>query len=670
MDYAFQTEKTLSGLFFAQAERFKDREFLYGKFAKGAPADKWVAMTWREVADEVRNAAAGLIDLGIKKGDRVAIFAHNRPRWVIADQAIQAAGAWGVPIYPTSTDDQLAYILKDCGARGIFVGDQKLAEQVLRVKPRIPALEFVFPMTSLDGPQDPCLINFNDLVWRGEKSAQGQAEFDARRKALTSDDVAAIIYTSGTTGEPKGAVLTHGNFMADVEMMLDAPFTAKMMERNLGMISLCHLPLCHIYGRTSDYHIQVAMGGKIYFAESYEKVPQNLLEVRPQMLITIPRLYEKVYETVQAQAAKLTGRQKQIFDWAFRVGNDVTDHLIEGKRLPFGLSLQFGLAATLVYSNIRKKAGLDRVVFAGSGGGALSKEINRFFRAMNIQVMEGYGLTETTSAVTWNGPNFSTPLPDTWIYRKALDFLVDTLVVMQGQGKVPFSHPVGMIKLAIGSSLILPRIKQKPGTVGKPCKDTTIKIAEDGEILAKGPQIFKKKQAYFNRPELDAESFTEDGFFKTGDIGYFDEDGYLVITDRKKELLVTAGGKNIAPHPIEMALANDTYIEQACVLGDAKKYIAALLVPQFELLEKWARDKGIKFASRGDLVKDPEVKKFYQDKVEKVNQGFARFEQIKKFCLLQAGFTEQTGELTPTLKLKRRVIYQKFAKEIESCYRD
>jgi len=670
MEYAFQTEKTLSGLFFAQAQRHQDQEFLYGKFEKGVSADKWVAMTWREAAAEVKNAGAGLIDLGIKKGDRIAIFAHNRPRWVIADQAIQAAGGWGVPIYPTSTDDQLTYILKDCGARGIFAGDRKLAEQVLRIKPNVPALEFVFPMSSLEGPHDRSLINFNDLVWRGEKSAAGQAEFDSRRKALGSDDVAAIIYTSGTTGEPKGAVLSQSNFMADVDMMLDAPFIAKMMERNLGLISLCHLPLCHIFGRTSDYHVQIAMGGKIYFAESYEKVPQNLLEVRPQMLITIPRLYEKVFETVQAQAMKLTGRQRQLFDWAFKVGYSVVDHLVEGKKLPFLLSLQFGLANSLVFGTIRKKAGLDRVVFAGSGGGALSKDINRFFRAMNIQVVEGYGLTETTSAVTWNGPNFSAPLPDKWIYKKALDFLVDTMVVMQGQGKMPFSHPIGMIKLAIGAALVLPRLKQKPGTVGRPCKDTIIKIAEDGEILAKGPQIFKKNQAYFNRADLSSESFTEDGFFKTGDIGYFDEDGYLVITDRKKELLVTAGGKNIAPHPIEMALTQDTFIEQVCVLGDARKYIAALLVPQFELLEKWARDKGISFASRGDLVNSPEVKKLFQEKVDQVNQKLARYEQIKRFCLLQAGFSEESGELTPTLKLKRRVIYQKFAKEIESCYRD
>jgi len=667
MAHAFQTEKTLSSLFFTQAEKFAADPFLFAKFKKGAPASRWKALTWKQAADQARNLAAGLIELGINQGERIAIFAENRPRWVIADQAIQASGAWGVPIYPTSTDEQLAYILKDCKARAVFTGDPALTEQVFRLKPSLPDLGFIISMSPLKNAIAGAL-NFDELVASGAKSEKALAEAEARRKSLTGDDIAAIIYTSGTTGEPKGAVLTQTNFMSDLDMLLDSTITKKMIDRGIRLSSLCHLPLCHIYGRTSDYHVQMAMAGSIYFAESYQKVPQNLREVRPQMLITIPRLYEKVYEMVQVQGSRLQGLQKKIFDWGFRIGNQVTDHLSSGKKMPFLLALQFGLAATLVYNKIKKAAGLDRLVFAASGGGALARETNRFFRAMNIQVVEGYGLTETTSAVTWNAVEFLQPLPDKWIYRKALDWLIDTIVVMQSKGQNPFAHPMGMLKLSVASALVLPRLIQKPGTVGRPCKGTEIKIAEDGEILVKGPQIFQKNRAYLNRAELSQECFTEDGFFRTGDIGHFDQDGFLVITDRKKELLVTAGGKNIAPHPIELALALDTMIEQACVVGDAKKFIAALLVPQFELLERWAGEKGLSFRSREELVKNPEVRKLYEAKVAKVNEKLARYEQIKKFLILPVVFTEQGGELTPTQKLKRRNIYKRFADEIGSLY--
>jgi len=666
--YEYQTEKTISGLFFTMAEKHKKDPFLVAKFDKGVPTDKWIPQTWAEVATEAKNFGAGLIELGIEKGDRVGIFAHDRPRWVIADQGIQGAGGWGVPMYPTSTDEQLAYILKDCGAKAIVVGDERLMKQAVAVKPKAPELKYIIVMTPVQDPPDPSVLNFDAVVEKGAKSAKAQDEFDKRRKALTSEDVISIIYTSGTTGEPKGAVLTQRNFTHAVVVLLENTLVKKMISRGIRLISLCHLPLCHIFGRTSDYHVQIAMAGQIWFAESYQKVPINLLEVRPQMLITIPRLYEKVYEIVQTQGAKLTGIQKKIYDWAFKVGSRVVDHLSEGKRLPFPLAVQFSFATTLVFSKIKKMAGLDRLVFAGSGGGALSADTNRFFRAMNIQVAEGYGLTETTSAITWNSFEFLKPMPDKWIYRKALDWLVDTMVVMVKEGTNPFGHPVGMLKMTVVSNLILPLLIQKPGSVGRPCKDTDIKIAEDGEILVRGPQVFQKNLAYYKRAELNPETFTENGWFRTGDIGYFDKDGFVVITDRKKELLVTAGGKNVAPHPIELALCQDTFIDQACVIGDAKKYIAALLVPQFELLEKWAKDKGIKYSSRSELVKHPEVAKLYEEKVEKVNQKLARYEQVKKFSLLPVVFSEETSELTPTLKLKRRVIYKKFAKDIESCY--
>lgn len=670
MNHAYLTEKSISGIFFAQAEKFRDDPFMWSKFERGVAAGKWVPVTWRESATEARALGAGLIELGLGQGERAAIFAHNRPRWVLADQAVQGAGGVGVPIYPTSTDEQLAFILKDCGAKVVFAGDEHLLTQVLRVKAGLPALQYVVGMSPVEDPPDGSVISYDSLLERGRGSAGARAEFETRQKALTGGDVAAIIYTSGTTGEPKGAVLTQHNFTSQNEMLLDSTITNKMIERGVRMSSLCHLPLCHIYGRTSDYHVQMAMGGQIWFAESYQKVPENLREVRPQMLITIPRLYEKVYEMVMVNAGKLPGRPKKIFDWSLRVGGEVVNYLATGRPLPTLLALQFALAGVLVYGKVKKAAGLDRLVFAGSGGGALSEDTNRFFRSMNVQVGEGYGLTETASALTWNGLEFLSPVKDTWLNRTCLEWLIDTMVVMQGQGRNPFTHPVGGFKMTVAAKVIVPKLIQKPGTVGRVCKFTEVKLADDGEILAKGPQVFGRGLGYFNRPDLTAEAFTEDGYFKTGDIGEFDADGYLKITDRKKELLVTAGGKNVAPHPIELMLTFDTMIEQACVVGDAKKYISALLVPQFEVLEEWAQGQGIAYKGRAELIGRPEVIALFQEKVAKVNERLARYEQVKKFKLLEAAFTEETGELTPTQKIKRRVVHQKYGREINSLYED
>ncbi len=668
MAFTYQTEETLSGLFFAQAEKFKHDVFLRAKIRNGSPADEWVDMTWSDCAKEVRRAGAGLLDLGVEKGDRVAIFADNQPRWIISDQAIQGSGAMGVPIYPTSTDRQLSFILNDSKAKGIITGDEKLMEQAYRVKEEVPSLEFIACMSTVDDPPDGAVLGFDELMEKGIKSDGGPERFDETRKNLKPDDTAAIIYTSGTTGEPKGAVLTHKNFMRNIDQVLEATLVQKTMERGVRFECLCHLPLCHVYGRTTDYHTQMAMNGIVTFAESYQKVPENLLEVRPNMINSIPRLYEKVYEVVQMQSAKMKGPQKKVFDWAMKVGRKVVDYMAEGKRIDPATSVQFVLSGLLVYDRIRKLAGMDRLVMATSGGGALSKEINYFFRSMNIQIAEGYGLTETSPVLTWNALEFSEPLPDTRLHKKALDWLLDTMVVAQSKGKNPAGNPLNALKLATASNLVIHHMVMKPGTVGRPCRETEIKIAADGEILARGPQVFDRDKGYFNRPDLTDEAFTEDGFYKTGDIGYFDKDGFMVITDRKKELLVTAGGKNVAPHPIELDLTLDPYIEQAIVVGDGCKYLSALIVPSFENLEKWAHKSAIKYSNREELVNKPEVREIYDEKVKKVNEELPRYEQLKRFRLLPVEFTEEGGELTPTMKMKRRVIYDKFADEINKCY--
>lgn len=668
MAFAYQREDTQSGLFFRQAETFGDHVFMRAKLKGGLPCDQWMEITWRESAEKARRLGAGLIKKGIEKDDRIGIFSHNRPRWVIADQAIQGSGAIGVPIYPTSTDHQLSFILNDCNAKALFAGDGTLLEQALRVMPEVPSLEFVISLFPFKDSPDSHVIDFDTLVAQGTDSASAISEFEVRRKQLNGNDTAAIIYTSGTTGNPKGVVLSQANFKAQNDVLISTPLPGKILERNIHLESLCFLPLCHVMGRTTDYHLQMALGSIINFAESIQTIQKDLLEVRPNILFSVPRLYEKIYEGVHLHAQKLTGSEKKWFDWAMKIGDAASDHMIAGEPLPPALGLKFAFANLFVYDKIRKMVGFDRLVVAGSGGAALPREITKFFRSMNITITEGYGLTETTSAITSNSPVFTEPLPDKWIYKKAMDWLVDTMVVMQGSGKSPFRTLKGTLKMMVVSKKISPRFIIKPGCVGRPCKDTEIRIAEDGEVLVKGPQVFRQESGYFKQSGKTGEVFTEDGFFRTGDIGEIDPDGFLKITDRKKELIVTSGGKNIAPHPIEMALNLNMYIDQACVIGDGRKYITALIVPNFELVEKMAREMGLSVDGRAGLVRTPEIVRFFDEQVAKVNRDLARYEQIKKYCLLSEPFSEETGELTPTQKMKRRIIFEKHKAEIDSLY--
>jgi len=668
MAFAYQLEDTQSGLFFRQAETFGNDAFMRAKFKDGVPCSEWTDITWAKAAEDARCLGAGLISRGVQKNDRIGIFSHNRPRWVIADQAIQGAGAIGVPIYPTSTDHQLSFILNDCQAKALIVGDQSLLDQALRVMAEVGSLEFIVCLSPIKDASDSRVIGFDALVKNGSESTSDAAEFTKRRSQLSGNDRAAIIYTSGTTGNPKGVVLCQSNFKAQTEALISTPIPQKLLERNIRLQSLCFLPLCHVLGRTADYHLQVALGTTIHFSESMKTIQKDLLDVRPNIIFSVPRLYEKIYEGVKLHAQKLAGPEKKWFDWAMKVGDQASDHMIAGEPLPPALGIKFALANRLVYDKIRKVVGFDRLVVAASGGAALPRDITKFFRSMNITITEGYGLTETTSAVTSNAPIFVEPLPDKWIYRKAMDWLVDTLVVMQGSGVCPFSTLKGTLKMMVAAKKISPRFIIKPGFVGRPCKDTQIMIADDGEVLAKGPQVFLREYGYFNQKAKTDEVFTRDGFFKTGDIGMIDAEGFLKITDRKKELIVTSGGKNIAPQPIEMALNLNMHIDQACIIGDGRNFITALIVPNFELIEKMAREKGISFKTKAELVSTPEIIAFFDEQVAKINQNLPRYEQIKKYSLLPQPFSEETGELTPTQKMKRRVIFERHKSEIDSMY--
>ncbi len=657
-------------LFFSLAEKYTDDVFMCAKLKDGEPSPSWEGTTWRETAEQVRRMGSGLIAMGVEPGERVGIFAHNRPRWVVSDLAIQGAGAVGVPIYPTSTDSQLAFILNDCKACALIAGDRELLIQALRVMNETPALKFIVYLGPAHDVTCPAVLAYPDLLKKGKDTDGALKEFEKRKDAITENHAAAIIYTSGTTGNPKGVVLSQGNFKAQTRLVMNAPITRRLLERGIRLSTLSHLPLCHIMGRATDYHAQMALGSVIYFAESMNTVQKNLLETRPQVLASVPRLYEKIYEAVLDYAGRLRGMRKNVFDWAMKAGERASDYMIKGERLPLFVSIQFALANILVYRHIRKFAGLDRLVSAISGGGPLSADIIKFFRAMNIVIAEGYGLTETTSSIAWNGPRFIEPLPDDSIHRKAFDWLIDTMVVMQGRGESPFSSFKGFLKVVVVSKLITPRMIIKPGYVGRPLDETLMKLGDDGEILVKGPQVFSRDKGYYNPDGAMNDVFTEDGFFKTGDIGEFDSDGFLKITDRKKELLVTSGGKNIAPQPLELALSMDPFIDQTCVVGDNRKFIAALIVPQFDFIGRYAMAKGIPFKDSKDLVDNPQIRALYQSRIDEINKRFARYEQIKAFRLLADPFTVETGELTPTMKMKRRVIIEKHAEDIEALYRE
>jgi len=665
----------LSGIFHNQALRYGDKyAFLMGKFDKdGRPTEDYRSITWKETRDQVIEFGKGLIVLGLNKGDRVAIFAEDRPRWIIADQAIQACGAIGVPLYPTLTTDELAYMVNDSGSKIVITSTQDKAEMTLQSKDKNSPVNFVITMGPWDGDKPDGVYTFNEVMEMGREKGDAKVIED-RIQQIKPEDVVSIIYTSGTTGRPKGVVLTHANWVSNIYQNCNSTLFKRQRELDLHLTHLVHLPLCHVYGRTADYHSGgLYLGGILAFAEDYQSVPKNILEIRPQVIISIPRFFEKTYDIVQSSAKRQKEIYRRIFEWALRAGRKFADGMATGTRMTTFESLQFALANILVFNRIRKMAGMERLVLAVSGGGKLDKKICIFFRSLGIQLNEGYGLTETCPVINFNEPEFLDlelekhgKLYNKFI-DKMIDWTVDVMVTQQAKGKSPFTNPIRALKLTLSYNTVAHKLRVKPGTVGRPVIWTQEKIAEDGEILVKGPQVFK---AYWNMPEETKAAFTEDGWFKTGDIGEIDDEGFLTITDRKKELFVTSGGKNIAPHPIELDITTRPYIDQACLIGDGRKYITALIVPDFKEVRRYAKSRGIQADSEKDLIANPEIKGLIKQQVDDVNAGLARYEQIKYYTILDKPFSVETGELTPTLKVKRRVIQEKFKKEIESMYKN
>jgi len=561
----------------------------------------WHSVTHRETQARVQALALGLRELALGPGDKVAILSETRLEWVLADYACLCIRATDVPIYPTLPANQVEYILRDSGAAAVFCSNAAQVEKIQAVRAGLPALRHVIVF---DPPAIGGAIALADVEKKGTAAAAKYPRFKEEALAVRPDDLATLIYTSGTTGQPKGVMLSHGNICSNVNACVEV---LRVSEHDS---CLAWLPLSHILERMVEYYF-FDVGVTISFAESVDTVAQNLVDVHPTIVIGVPRLYEKVYARVLEAALSGSAVKRRIFLWAKRVGEAWTTHRLAGIPIPLTLRLRHAIADRLVFAKLRARTG-GRVKFFVSGSAPLAPEVARFFYSAGLPVIEGYGLTETSPVLTLS----------------------------------PLQRP-------------------KLGAVGKPIPGVLIKIAPDGEILAKGPNIMR---GYYNKPDETREAIDADGWFHTGDIGELDPDGYLKITDRKKDLLKTAGGKYIAPQPIENTVRLNKFVANAVVLGDLRKFPIILIVPNFENLERWAKERGLAYASHADLIQLADVKAKMEREVMGGLRDLAKFEMPKKVVLLERDFTIESGELTPSLKVKRRQVEKNYKDLIDRVY--
>ena len=564
----------------------------------------------REFFEQIRDVSLGLKSIGVGPGDRVALICETRPEWMVADLAVLTAGALTVPIYPTLPAERVRFILADAGASVVVASDEEQAAKVRAVRAQLPDLTTVLVIdTGTSGGETDGSsareLSFAEIERRGHRrlmQEEGLArEFKEAAAAIADDQLATIIYTSGTTGDPKGVMLTHGAIVANV---LDADTMITVSDTDEA---LSFLPLCHALERQVVY-LYLFKGVTVTFAESLETVARDMVRVRPTVMTGVPRVFEKLHARILDAVSQAPPLRQGLFRWAFGVGLRRARAVLDGREPSVLTRVQHGLADRLVLSKIRERTG-GRLRFVVSGGAPLSVTVAEFLFAVGIPALEGYGLTETAPVLTVN--------------------------------------PEGRPRL---------------GTVGKALPRVEIRIADDGEILARGPNLMR---GYYQKPEATAEAI-QDGWFHTGDIGHLDDDGYLIITDRKKELLVTAGGKNIAPQPIEQRLKQDPLVAEAVLIGDRRPFVSVLIVPEFT--EAAARASVSAETDPETLVERPDVRALFETVVERVNAGLPRYEQIKKFALLSKEFSIASGELTPTLKIRRRAVAERCYKVIEGLY--
>jgi len=562
----------------------------------------YVPISTAEFGDRVKHFGLGLKDLGLQKGDKLVILADNGPEWAMTDYACLCMGLVTVPIYTSLVPEQVHYIISDSDAKAVVCSSPALWDKIASIKNRLPGVKYYISIGTDAPPAG--VLPMSQVMNRGRAIADKDAGlFERSAKAVEPGDLASIVYTSGTTGIPKGVLLSHGNFASNINTL------ASIVEFNEKDTNLSFLPLSHVLERmvTLAY---LSRGTSIAYAVSTETVGENLVEVKPTIMVSVPRLFEKIYARIMDTILQGSGLKKKIFFWALGVGKEYGRLKLAGRKPGAGLKLKRRIAHKLVFLKILEKTG-GRVRFFVSGGAPLSKDIAEFFFAIGVWILEGYGLTESAPVIAVN----------------------------------TFEN----IKF---------------GTVGKPVPGVEVKIQPDGEIIVRGPNI---TQGYYKKPAETAEVL-KDGWLYTGDIGHLDKDGYLVITDRKKDLIITSGGKNIAPQPIENMLRQNPYIANAVIVGGTRKFISALIVPDFDKLEEYARKSGIAFKDRAELVKTPRVIDFLREEVDRTTPFLASYEKVKKIVVLDRDFDIDAGEVTPTLKVKRNIIETKFKSIIDSLY--
>ncbi len=560
---------------------------------------RWQPISSDQMYQRVRALATAFLGWGVQKGDRIALVSENRWEWAVTDFAALAIGAADVPVYSTLTAEQVGALVRDAGCRIAVVSTRQQFDKLESVRGRT-LLERIVMM---DSPAPEGAVAMSELL-SGADARGGERDpaFDARAQAVEANDLATVIYTSGTTGEPKGVALTHGNIAANQN------YTAVDFHFDATDSCISFLPLSHITARALDY-VMYNAGAQVAYCSQFDRLPQAMREVRPTVIVGVPRVYEKIRQEVERQAS-LAAVKKRLLAWAVALGARHSDVVYDGREPSSPL---WKLARELVYSKVRAAFG-GRVRFFISGGAPLGLDTARWFAAVGIALWEGYGLTETSPVIALNTP-----------------------------------------------------LHHRMGSAGWPLANVELKLAGDGELLVRGPSVFA---SYWQKPAENAECFDAEGWFRTGDIGHIDGDGFLFITDRKKELLKTSGGKLVAPQPIENKLKSNPLVAQAALVGDKHKFISVLIAPNFAALETWARQQGIEAKSRPELAADRRVIALYGEIVRQVNADLANYETLKRFRVVGEEWTQETGELTPSMKLKRRVINDRYAALIAALYAD
>ena len=561
---------------------------------------KYVPISTAELEERIVSLTLGIKELGMHPGDKLMLLAENGPDWVITDFAVLCQGGITVPVYTSLTPEQIKYIATDAAVKFIACSHAHLMAKVKSILSELPLVQ---GLISFYEDEDPEVHSLESLQSAGRKVPDASKSFEQLALSVRPENTASIIYTSGTTGTPKGVMLTHANFISNIETL------AKLYPYSEKHRLLSFLPLSHVLERMCTFSF-LSRGVTIAYAENVGTIARNLIEIKPHIMVSVPRVFEKIYARIMDGILKSSPAKRKIFFWAMEVGKTYGSKKLKKERIPIGLKLKHGLAHKMVYSKILEKTG-GHIWFFVSGGAPLPKDIGEFFHAVGLNVFEGYGLTETSPVLACNY----------------------------------FDHV-------------------KFGTVGPPLPGIEIKIAEDGEILAKGPNVMK---GYLNK-EAETREVLRDGWFHTGDIGYLDEEGFLVITDRKKDIIITTGGKNIAPQQIENLIKTSPYIDNAVVVGADRKYISSLIIPNFEKLREYAAFSNIEYRDQRELTKNADIINMVRAEINRLTPHLASYERIKRITILERDFEESEDEITPTMKVKRNIIEQKYASVINSMY--